>query len=309
MRSRPAEYPYPVLNEYSKDYLNCSFSIHISEQSDEDEFLFLLIEYDLKSDGLAKMISDGNAEVLCRVVCNRTSFRMVFPFINKRAEIRVLKKCLSDTLAIDANVIVSKDDVIYRNDDFNPNYFGPLSFKVRKGDILANEPGLRVKLNTILEKELPSIIQICRDSTIDSVQVHYAKNGETDPQYSDYILVKLPEKEYDNYVNMRLKQYLKFGIERFLQCSLIFPVLVEAICLLKNDMQSDPTDQFEHYQETIWANTIIAVLKKNEIEDLETCQKTNFELANIILNNVVSDSMSNLLKKLNDWNKSNYQAD
>ena len=50
---------------------------------------------------------------------------------------------------------------------FNQDYFGGYpGFKLRKGDIIANEPGLTIKLNTILEKNMAGVVFINSNSAI-----------------------------------------------------------------------------------------------------------------------------------------------
>ena len=57
------------------------------------------------------------------------------------------------------------------------------------------------------------------------------------------------------------------------------------------------------------ANSVLEALKKNGVEELSTTTKTNVELANLILGDVVSDALNDLMKKMNDWSKPRHEED
>jgi hypothetical protein len=122
-------------------------------------------------------------------------------------------------------------------------------------------------------------------------------------------VVWLPDKEYSLYSSLTNKRHLKFGIERFLHASLFLPAIVDAISLLKREEELDESDIEVHYVGTIWANSILEALKKNGVEELSTTTKTNVELANLILGDVVSDALNDLMKKMNDWSKPRHEED
>lgn len=54
MRSKAIEYPHPVLNEYSSDYIDSTFSVNVFSNNDEDADIVLSIECKLNCSGLEK---------------------------------------------------------------------------------------------------------------------------------------------------------------------------------------------------------------------------------------------------------------
>ena len=76
--------------------------------------------------------------------------------------------------------------------------------------------------------------------------------------------------------------------------SFILPAITEAIGRLR-------LDDSDQYEGTMWANSIYVALKKNNIEDLDDTEKSDAEIANILLGDVISDSLMELMNKMEEW--------
>ena len=310
MRNKTTEYPRPVLNEYLRDFVESRFEICDPIIEETSSHLILYLSYELVCPGLEKLIADGYAKVLVRITCNRTFYREVMDLKpGETAEVKIEKRKVTESLYIQGIIVSTQSFSNYKLEEFNKRYFGNVPFNIRKGDVLANEPGLDIKLNTILEKNAAGIVQIGVDPTISSMKVTYGSLEETDPKLTNYIVVWLPDKEYALYSSLTNKRHLKFGIERFLHASLFLPAVVEAISLLKREEELDESEVEVHYIGTIWANSILDALKKNGVEELLSTTKTDVELANLILGDVVSDALNDLMKKMNDWSKPRHEED
>ena len=302
MRNKAIEYPHPVLNEYAKDFTDSNFSIKIVSHGDDGTNISLEIEHTLNCKGISQLLDAGKAKIILRVTCFRTSFRQTFDMdIDKNTLISIPKRNVTDTLDIQAMIVASSACNDYKLSEFNTNYFGNETFSLRKGDVIANEPGIKIKLSSILEKNVAGIVIVKADSIINKIKVNYASMEETDPALSDYIVISLPDDEYKTWAKLRTKKYLRKGTDRFLQSSLILPVITEAISKLRNEEELLEEDKAEHYQGTIWAESILEALKKIGIDDLASCPRSDVELANELLGNVVEDSFSNLMSKMTEW--------
>lgn len=302
MRNKAIEYPHPVLNEYAKDFTDSNFSINIVSHGDDGTNISLEIEHTLNCKGISQLLDAGKAKIILRVTCFRTSFRQTFDMnIDKNTLISIPKRNVTDTLDIQAMIVASSACNDYKLSEFNTNYFGNETFSLRKGDVIANEPGIKIKLSSILEKNVAGIVIVKADSIINKIKVNYASIEETDPALSDYIVISLPDDKYKTWAKLRTKKYLRKGTDRFLQSSLILPVITEAISKLRNEEELLEEDKTEHYQGTIWANSIFEALKKIGIDDLASCPWSDVELANELLGNVVEDSFSNLMSKMTEW--------
>lgn len=310
MRNNTTQYPCPVLNEYLKDFEGSKFEICDPTFEEKSDSIILHLSYELVCPGMEALIADGYAKVIVRLTCFRTSYRDVFELKSSEGnEVVINKKLVTDSIDIQGIIVATQAYNGYKLDEFNKNYFGDIPFTLRKGDVVANEPGMKIKLNTVLEKTAAGVVQIAGDPTIEVMKTRYAFLEETDPLYSNYITVLLPQKEFDTYKKLTKKKHLKYGIERFLQSSLIFPAIVEAISLIKDEELSNPEDIENHYLGTVWADSLIAALAKNGFNDVTATQKTSVELANLILGDVISDSINDLMQKMTDWSTIRQEED
>lgn len=304
MRKRAIEYPHPVLNEYSNDYKDCNFSINVLSHSDNGAEIVLEIECALECEDLAQVIALGDAKIILRLTCYRTSYRGIFDLNSQDTTlIRIPKKQVVDTIDLQAMVVATKEIPAFKLPQFNADYFGEVAFNIRKGDVLANEPGIKIKLNTTLEKNMAGIVQVRGDKAASEMRVSYPEITEENPELTDYIVITLPDMDYKNYGRLMSKKHLKSGVERFVQASVILPAITEAVGKLRAEESTvgDDGETITQYRGTVWADSIYDAMARLDIGELFTCSKSDYEIANEILGNVMSDSISNLMQKLTEW--------
>ncbi len=70
----------------------------------------------------------------------------------------------------------------------------------------------------------------------------------------------------------------------------------------ENTVNEDGTS-ITQYKGTIWADSMYAALHKLNITELADEPRSDYELANMLLANVTSDSLSNLMQKLTEWSR------
>ncbi len=306
MRNKAIEYPHPVLNEYTNDFQDSEFSIEVVNHNDNGNSLTIEIGCSLKCEGIKRMITAEIAKIVLRLTCFRTSYRVTYDLnLDSTSIINISKKLVSDVIDLQAMIVANHNYDTYELSEFNKNYFGTQQFHLRKGDVIANEPGIKIKLDTVLEKNMAGVVLIAVDPDISEMKVNYATIKEDNPKLTDYIIITLPDTEYTSYAKLRTKKHLKNGIERFLQSSLILPAITEAIAKLRHEdyiIENYDDDEYEIlYKGTIWADSILKALSNLGIDDLANCRDSDFELANKILGNVVGDSINNLMQKMTDW--------
>ncbi|MGI6444290.1 MAG: hypothetical protein ACOX2I_01050 [Candidatus Ozemobacteraceae bacterium] len=302
MKVNTMNFPHPVLTEYTKDFVDSSFEISLKGQDDINECFELNISYSLQSPGLNGLIESKIAEVLLRVICYKTSYRTVFVLGENITRISIPKKFVADTIKLQGIIVINKAIEDYRLEEFNRSYFGNFEFSLRKGDVLANEPGIIIKLDTFLEDTPSGVVFVAGGGENAEMKVNYAKTDEKDPQLTDYIVITLPKAEFEKYSKLRNKKHLKNGIERFLQASLILPAVTEGLSRLRKEFEYD--EDYEStgtYRDTVWAESFLAGLRKLGIESLQDCSYSDFELANKLLGNVEKNSLDNLMEKLTEW--------
>lgn len=304
MRNKAIEYPHPVLNEYTRDYLNSRFSIDVLSHTDNGSEIVIELECQIHCDGLIQTIASGDAKAVIRLTCYRTSLREIYDLnATGSTVIHIAKKNVTDSIDLQAMIVATRELDKFRLQEFNSDYFGGIEFKIRKGDVLANEPGIKIKLNTMLEKNMTGIVQVRGDSNATNMNVHFAEVTEERPDLTDYIVITLPDIDYKNYARMMTKKHLKNGVERFVQASVILPAITEAVGKLRTEETTvgEYDDTVTHYKGTVWADSIYAALVRYGITDLSDDQMSDYEIANILLGNVTSDAISNLMQKLTEW--------
>lgn len=302
MRNNLLDFPHPVLNEFSKDYIASNFTMTVVSTKNSGDELLIKLKYSLSCAGLQTLIVEGKAAVIVRVTCYRTSLRKSVPLNADVTELAISKSDISEAVEIEPWIIIKQDTKDFKLAEFNSDYFGSHSFNLKKGMVLAVAQGIRIKLNTIIEKNLRGIINITTDKERDYYHVSYPKKTvEEGTLESDYITIYLSCDDYSRWHRLKNSQYQKNGVERFLQCSLLLPVVVDALNLLKCDEANDEEDK--EYQGTIWADSIYSKLRQYGIESLEDCDKSCAELANLLLNNISTVSMMELEEKMISWSQ------
>lgn len=299
--NKQMEYPHPVLSEYTNDYLNAAFAINILEHDDAGSTLSFKIECTLTCDGLIHYIEEGLIKPILRITCPRTLYRKVYDISLGEKVIELPKNLIKDDVDFQGLLVATQAINSFYVEELNSEYFGSSSFVLRKGDVVAIAKAFKIKLNTIPEKEPAGIVQVRVDQNATTPYVHYASLEDEDPTKTDYIYISLPQIEYASYAKLRQRKYMKIGIDRFIQSSLLLPALTEAVGLIRREEEMEPEDIEEHYKGTIWAESILSGLRKQGVEDLLSTTKTNYELANLLLGNVINDSINNLFQKMTEW--------
>lgn len=303
MRNQIVEYPHPVLTEYTGDFIDSSFSIEVTNHSDNGSELVFEVLCSLKCDGMEDLINKQLASVVLRVMCFRTSFRKPYKLtLNEPTQISIPKNLVTDVIDFQAIVVINQNSADYQLEEFNKKYFGESSFKLRKGDVLANEAGIKIKLNSVLEKNAAGVVLVRGSKNTRSMTAHFASLEDENPDLTNYIYVTLPDAEFVSYGTLMKKKMYKREIERFLQASVVLPAITEGISKIRNEQMLEPDDIEKHYIGTIWADSILdALYKKTGIDDLSSSDRSDLELANILLGNVEGDSLNNLFQKIKEW--------
>lgn len=304
MRNRAIEYPHPVLNEYTKDYPDSQFAIDVISQSDVGAEIVLELSCSLKCKGLWEVIDSGYARAILRVTCYKTSLRKAYDLsLTEPTIIKIAKHDVTDKVDLRAMVVATREINEFKLPEFNQEYFGGVGFKIRKGDILANEPGLTIKLNTTLERNIAGIVQVRGGGNSTAVAIHFPDISEDQSELDNYIMITLPDEDYKHYVRLMTKKHLKNGIERFVQAAIVLPAITEAVGKLRAEelFVDEKEEPITHFKGTIWADSIYEALRKHDITDLSESLMSNYEIANMLLDNVTHCSIDDLVRKLNEW--------
>ena len=231
MRAKNRLSPYPILTNYTDDYKNGSFQAYINAYEEYGK-LCIHVEFELDSQYLQNLITQGDAEFLIHLECPSTSYRERISGNKKIYTKTIPIDLITDVLEANTFIVASKDGVEYSSDSFNDDYKG-FKFKVCKNEILAigDSAKITIKNDTRELESLPSIIKI--------IKVDNAEKAMAIDTDGDDIKIKLSEKVCDNYKAVGNSVYSKTAFSL-----VIFPALLVVLTrMVSNYADSDISDR------------------------------------------------------------------
>ncbi|NRZ43407.1 hypothetical protein DFR89_003121 [Clostridium beijerinckii] len=246
MRIKNKLSPYPILFEYSDDYVDSLFHADVTSKTEFGQVV-ICVTFTLENLQIEQLIKEGKAEYCVHAECPITSFRYKKSG-NQDIEFKVNADDIKDKLEICTFITATRDIVNYSNEKFNLDY-DKLSFNISKGNILAIGTEVDVIINKNLD-ELQSLSGLIKVRKKQAVNAEYM-SIDLD---SDYILISLPEYEYQKYA-----EYGKQGFKRTVLSMILFPAMVSVLSRMKIN-----TDDI--LQEKKWYKAIEKILNENNVE-------------------------------------------
>lgn len=293
MRNSKINFPHPLLNEYTNDYVDgCRFELNeiaVEDISENGAIFSIPVTYSLTCDGIAKLVEEEKAAVVVRVVCGATSYREIISFPSKNSmRINISKNEVSKKIDFTSYIIAKREITDFHVEEHNPDYFEGVSFHLNAGEIIAMSETISMNIDdSELEKHVSSIVKIDRVDTIEKMEVKY----DTD---DGLIHILFPAEQYIAYEDL-INQYSKYGILRFLQSSVMIPAIAEAVMLLREEKSITDLDDTAEivYGDTVWAESLF---RRCEELDCDLYDKTisAFGLADDMLASVTADAIKDL---------------
>lgn len=289
MRNTKQEFPHPLLSQTCSDYTLGNFSLRINEQvTDSKEFRFWF-SYTLDSKGLEDLVSNGKANVILRVISSAASYRDKADFdrTSRICTLSINKLRVAKQISAQAFIVAAESIENFSLPEHNPMYFTNASFKLRKGDILAESTIYIVKLDdSEMEKPLSSIFQIIQN---DDAKESYAAN------YSDNkIRIFISPRLYEVYHSLRRKGEFR----RFLSAVLVLPALIEALTIMQS-----VEEEGINYSNLRWYRAIENKLKKINV-NVDDRDLPVVMIANQLLGDITWDALNSLKTTIDDINRS-----
>lgn len=267
MKLKADLFPYPVLNENLDDYINSEFKAEMTIVNQSPYNCKLNFKFTLKDSGLNDLIKNNNARYAVHVEGVNSSYRKLFkiPIFDNEIDIDLNVDEASDRVQINCLIIANNDVHMYRNSNFNPEYYDKYySIKdIKKGDILAFEDTKEIKFNFENSEKLnaKSMIKIASwDKDIMEIDTT-----------GDYILVYLPSKDAEAYRNL---SHSNVALQNLLIVSIILPTLTYTIERLGKDIEETSTEWHDIMIDLLEKNGItLDMIKNNSDKSLEYAQK------------------------------------
>lgn len=248
MKLKERSYPHPVLG--NKDDVS-GYAFQASSKIHTDrKFYYLNISFLCSSGTLNRLITNGQAGYTVHVECTNTVFRKSFYTCNNELEITIPTDDLNGSVEVNFLICAQTDISDYQIEGSHPDYAGE-SFRVGKGDILA----VYEELNFQAEKDYDAVKKISSIMQLERSPNPQSKAMEVDFD-ADHIRIFLPDKDYDLYNHLKKVPNLQDA----LVCSIVLPVLVQAVGFLKEESDSG-------LEELRWFNVLKMRLRDEPVND------------------------------------------
>lgn len=280
-------FPHPILIEGGFDYVDCSFILSAPEADNiktENEKLSFDLSYDLTCESLNKLIANGEARVLVKIYSPKTTYRNAFEFNNDCSlNVEIPINDVAEKIEIHGSVVADNSITNFCPDECNKDLFGTTGFDIRKADILAMANKIVIPLETNEYKgSVASILNISMNPDL---------NNAIQPDFDDEsgkINIHLDEKTHYTYSLLRAKSP---ELKRYLSAVIVFPVLIEALSLIKN-----PSGEESEYEDKRWYQMIKKKLIQKNIDLEERISVT--EVANELLGGIVQEALISFSEKM-----------
>lgn len=208
-------YPYPVLSNYSDDYINSSFDSAI-EVRREGYNIVISVVSEIKDPELEALIKEGKAAFVYHLECAQTGYRTVISTANTDKLVSISEDKVCGRLQICPFIVACADIPDYVNSCFNEDYRG-YKFQIEAGCVMA----VGKQVNCDIDKErndlvsAKSIFVVTKnaDTTATEMEVDIGQNK---------IVIKLPENDYVHFKNMSKVP----TVQQNLNALIIIPALI-----------------------------------------------------------------------------------
>ena len=259
-------FPYPVLTEFTDDYIGSKFDVTIEEmQHGYDRRLYFNVT--LKNDTLLQLIKDGKANYVYHLECSQTGFRKAVQTKDKISDIVISHKDVCGKLQICPFIVASEDIHNFTSPSFHPDYEG-VDFNIEAGCVLAIANPREVNIIKEIDdlSRIPSIFSIVPnyDSSISYMTIEISQ-----PR----IVIMLPQNDYNTYGLIDSGMMMSDT----LNAMAVVPALIYAL----DEVKRTPAQERYHFEDDgcIWYLTIKKVLSEKFNCDIGS---TDFDSANTV---------------------------
>lgn len=283
MEIRQKLYPYPVLANYSDDYVDSSFQVDIQLANDGYD-VKVTLEANLSCSALDALIFEGRAVYAYHFECAQTGFRRVYESRERSLQCLLLDKEINGRLEICTFIVAKEDIPNYTSSNFHEDYVGQ-SFEIEEGCILAVGDTFDTDIEKVVDdlSNTPSIFTITKhpDESYQHMVVDYEQQK---------LIIKLPVHDYTSYKAI----FGNVSMRKVLHSMTIIPALIYVLSELKQMRVEERMD----YEDKIWYRTIRSVLKRSfqcTLESEEFEEYSMMDLAQKMLHNPISGAFSTLV--------------
>jgi hypothetical protein len=282
MDMRCRNYPHPVLDYYSDNFINCSFQVSISSSVTKTAYL-LNVTAKTSCKDIVKLVEDKKACYAVHVECSPTMYRTIFKSFDENFTIEIPSNEVDGKVQLCPFILAAEDINGYRNANFHPDY-NNTSFKVRKGDVLAidRDRDFDAMKETDVLKNISSIFRV-RKSEEENAPAH-----TLDIEGNIIYIYLSPD-------NHMLYNYLQkdINLQPVLSTMVIIPAIVNIIDIIKS---SD--FNIEEFEDKRWFRSLRRRLKElgMEVDNPDTLDESL-----VVAQKIIGDPISTALKSISEF--------
>ncbi|MDA9471601.1 hypothetical protein [Enterococcus sp. 5H] len=281
MDIREKLYPYPVLTNYSDDYIESKFETDVKIEIIGYEVILSFTSV-LDNCELLNLIRDGKAKYAYHIECTQTSYRQVVLTDEATNIHHITDDKINGKISICPFIIAVDKIEEFFSDDFNDVYKG-FTFMFEEGCII----GVGQQFNISIQKNREDLT---KTPSIFSIVKYYGdKNNNSIDMFSNKIVIRIPETEFIRYQTLSKTE----ALIPVLSSMIILPALVYVIERLSNLNDEDKLE----FMDYTWFNSLDSILKERfQIELLSEDLKdhSSFELSQNLIANPISDGLNRL---------------
>ncbi len=227
MKLSSRSYPHPVVGNRD-DVPGAAFQAAV-EMSADQEAVYVDATINCSSATINRMISEGDAKAVLHVECSNTLFRRAYEFSELSKRIAISAENLNDSVEVNIFIRATRNMSGYAVETAHSDY-GDSKFEIREGDILAVGEGYVFHIESAFDSlsRIGSIMQIEESKEDGELPMRVDFNG-------DKILIILSKVDFKDYKLLKGQE----GVSSALTSTIVLPVLVEALHLLKSEEAGD----------------------------------------------------------------------
>lgn len=257
MSIKPKHYPHPVLesqfSDPDPDFTDSFFDFHLNyEPNDTGAQLIFNATFELQNKTLEKLIKNKEASFAFVVICESMSFRTIFTTFQHEESFNLPSSKLNKTVTIYPYILANTDFDNYRNEELIAP-LNQLSFKVKRGDILAIAPHHEFFLEKDPLVEADSIFEFQELKKKNAPLMSFNPKNST-------IIISLPSETYQ-----QVKGMVKYkGPVNHVLISLLYtPAVINALEMVY-ELASENSPELQEFKDYNWYRTL--EIKLNELK-------------------------------------------
>lgn len=282
MELKYRNYPHPVLDFYSDNFVGCSFTVSMAPRITRTAYL---LDISAKTDcnDLRDLISNKKACFAIHVECSPTMYRTIFKSYEENFTIEIPANDVDGKVQVCPFIIASEDIDNYTNANFHPDFDGEL-FKVKMGDVLAldRDMDFDAMKETDILRNITSIFRISKAESNNAPSHTVDIEGEL-------IYIYLSPKNHQLYTTLQVES----SLQPILSSMIISPVLVHIIDIFKS------TDfNITDFEERRWFRALRRRLKElgMEVENPESLEDSL-----VVAQKLIGDPITTALKSISEF--------